>query len=147
MAKKSKSENHRPLSESVQDSAHLIWLAGLGAFAKVGEEGGKLFETLIKEGEKVEKKARSAASATLEEAQEKAGETRGKVTDTWDKVEQLFEDRLTRVLSRLGVPSRDDLQKLTERVDELQEMIRVAGLEKKTLSTESTESTESTDKE
>ena len=142
MAKKSKGENHRPLSESVQDSAHLIWLAGLGAFAKVGEEGGKLFETLIKEGEKVEKKARNAAGATLEEVQEKTGETRGKVADTWDKVEQLFEDRLTRVLTRLGVPSRDDLQKLTERVDELQEMMRVAGVEgesKKPLSTESTD--------
>ena len=89
---------------------HLIWLAGLGAFAKVGEEGGKLFETLIKEGEKVEKKARDAASVTLEGVQEKAGETRGKVADTWDKVEQLFEDRLARVLNRMGVPSHDELQ-------------------------------------
>ncbi|MCC8987749.1 MAG: phasin family protein [Candidatus Contendobacter sp.] len=126
MAKKGKGETNRPLSQSIQDSAHLIWLAGLGAFAKVGEEGGKLFETLIKEGEKVEKKARDAASATLEEVQEKAGETRGKVADTWDKVEQLFEDRLARVLNRMGVPSHDELQALTQRVDELQEMIKKA---------------------
>ena len=131
MAKKGKGETSRPLSQSVQDSAHLIWLAGLGAFAKVGEEGGKLFETLIKEGEKVEKKARDTASVTLEEVQEKAGETRGKVADTWDKVEQLFEDRLARVLNRMGVPSHDELQALTQRVDELQEMIKkVAGIEK-----------------
>ena len=131
MAKKGKGETNRPSSQSVQDSAHLIWLAGLGAFAKVGEEGGKLFETLIKEGEKVEKKARDAASATLEEVQEKAGETRGKVADTWDKVEQLFEDRLARVLNRMGVPSHDELQALTQRVDELQEMIKkAAGVEK-----------------
>jgi len=27
----------------------LIWLAGLGAFAKIEEEGGKLFEGLVKE--------------------------------------------------------------------------------------------------
>jgi len=126
MAKKGKGETNRPLSQSIQDSAHLIWLAGLGAFAKVGEEGGKLFETLIKEGEKVEKKARDAASATLEEVQEKTGETRGKVADTWDKVEQLFEDRLARVLNRMGVPSHDELQALTQRVDELQEMIKKA---------------------
>lgn len=131
MAKKGKGETNRPLSQSVQDSAHLIWLAGLGAFAKVGEEGGKLFETLIKEGEKVEKKARDAASVTLEGVQEKAGETRGKVADTWDKVEQLFEDRLARVLNRMGVPSHDELQALTQRVDELQEMIKkAAGVEK-----------------
>ena len=131
MAKKGKGETNRPLSQSVQDSAHLIWLAGLGAFAKVGDEGGKLFETLIKEGEKVEKKARDAASVTLEEVQEKAGETRGKVADTWDKVEQLFEDRLARVLNRMDVPSHDELQALTQRVDELQEMIKkAAGVEK-----------------
>ncbi len=131
MAKKGKGETNRPLAQSVQDSAHLIWLAGLGAFAKVGEEGGKLFETLIKEGEKVEKKARDAASVTLEGVQEKAGETRGKVADTWDKVEQLFEDRLARVLNRMGVPSHDELQALTQRVDELQEMIKkAAGAEK-----------------
>lgn len=123
MAKKSKGEADRQLSVSVQDSAHLIWLAGLGAFAKVGDEGNKLFEKLIKEGEKVEKKARDAAAGKLEEAQGKVDETRNKVADTWDKVEQLFEDRLTRVLSRLGVPSRDDLQKLTERVDALQAQI------------------------
>ncbi len=129
MAKKSKGEADRPLSESVQDSAHLIWLAGLGAFAKVGDEGSKLFEKLIKEGEKVEKKARDAATGKLEEAQGKVDETRSKVADTWDKVEQLFEDRLTQVLSRLGVPNRDDLQKLTERVDQLQEMIKAVDVE------------------
>ena len=129
MAKKPKGESDRPLPESVQDSAHLIWLAGLGAFAKVGEEGGKLFEKLIKEGEKVEKKAREAASSKLEEAQGKVDETRNKVADTWDKVEQLFEDRLTRVLGQLGVPNRDELQELSRRVDELQEMIKTVGVE------------------
>ena len=123
MAKKAKGETDRQLSASVQDSAHLIWLAGLGAFAKVGEEGSKLFEALIKEGEKVEKKARDAAAGKLEEAQGKVDETRNKVADTWDKVEQLFENRLTQVLGRLGVPNRDDLQKLTERVDVLQAQI------------------------
>ncbi|MCC6135104.1 MAG: phasin family protein [Candidatus Contendobacter sp.] len=129
MAKKSKGEADRQLSESVQDSAHLIWLAGLGAFAKVGEEGSKLFEKLIKEGEKVEKKARDVAAGKLEEAQGKVDKTRNKVADTWDKVEQLFEDRLTRVLSRLGVPNRDELQELSRRVDELQEMIKAVGAE------------------
>lgn len=121
MVKKIKGNVDRPLSQTVQESAHLIWLAGLGAFAKVGEEGGKLFETLIKEGEKVEKRARKATADTLEEAREQTDAARGKVADTWDKVEQIFEDRLARVLGRLGIPNRDDLLELTRRVDALQQ--------------------------
>ena len=123
MVKKVKGNADSQLSQSVRESAHLIWLAGLGAFAKVGEEGGKLFDTLIKEGEKVEERAREAASGKLEEVREMAGETRGKVADTWDKVEQIFEDRLARVLGRLGVPNHDDLQELIQRVDALQQHI------------------------
>lgn len=110
MVKKVKGNADSQLSQSVRESAHLIWLAGLGAFAKVSGEGGKLFDALVEEGEKVE-------------AREKADETRGKVADTWDKVEQIFEDRLARVLGRLGVPGRDDLRELTQRVDALQEYI------------------------
>jgi poly(hydroxyalkanoate) granule-associated protein len=123
MVKKVKGNADSQLSQSVRESAHLIWLAGLGAFAKVGEEGGKLFDTLIKEGEKVEERAREAASGKLEEAREMADETRGKVADTWDKVEQIFEDRLARVLGQLGVPNHDDLQELIQRVDALQQHI------------------------
>lgn len=110
MVKKVKGNADSQLSQSVRESAHLIWLAGLGAFARVSGEGGKLFDALVEEGEKVE-------------AREKADETRGKVADTWDKVEQIFEDRLARVLGRLGVPGRDDLRELTQRVDALQEHI------------------------
>lgn len=120
MVKKVKGNADPQLSQSVRESAHLIWLAGLGAFAKVGEEGGKLFDTLVEEGEKVEERTRAAASGQLEAAREKADETRGKVADTWDKVEQIFEERLARVLGGLGVPSRDDVQELTRQVEALQ---------------------------
>lgn len=120
MVKKVKGNADPQLSQSVRESAHLIWLAGLGAFAKVGEEGGKLFDTLVEEGEKVEERTRAAASSSLEAAREKADETRNKVADTWDKVEQIFEERLAQVLGRLGVPSRDDVQELIRQVETLQ---------------------------
>ena len=38
------------MAQTVKDSAQQIWLAGMGAFAKAQAEGGKAFETLIKEG-------------------------------------------------------------------------------------------------
>ena len=127
MVKKVKGNAESPWSQSVRESAHLIWLAGLGAFAKVSSEGGKLFETLVKEGEKVEERSRGATVGALEVAKEQTEETRGRMVETWDKVEQIFEDRLTRVLGQLGAPNRDDLHELTQRIDALQAQIAALG--------------------
>jgi poly(hydroxyalkanoate) granule-associated protein len=120
MVKKVKGNADSQLSQSVRESAHLIWLAGLGAFTKVSAEGGKLFEALVKEGEEVEERTREIATGVLEAAREQTGETRGRVVETWDRVEQIFEDRLTRVLGQLGVPNHEDLRELTQRIDALQ---------------------------
>ena len=38
---------------------------------------------------------------------------------TWDKLEQVFEDRVARALAKLGVYTQADVQRLAERVDEL----------------------------
>ena len=37
------------LAGTVKESAQQIWLAGLGAFSKAQEEGGKVFEALVKD--------------------------------------------------------------------------------------------------
>ena len=58
--------------KSIMESAQQIWLAGLGAFAKAQGEGGKLFETLLKEGSNLEQKTRKIATGTV-------GEVRGAV--------------------------------------------------------------------
>jgi UDP:flavonoid glycosyltransferase YjiC (YdhE family) len=38
---------------------------------------------------------------------------------TWDKLEQVFEDRVARALSKLGIYTQNDIQRLADRVDEL----------------------------
>ena len=111
------------LAQAVLDSSHQIWLAGLGAFAKAQEGGAKVFETLVKQGEGLEAKTRSAATQTAEAARDaakaKAKEMQAIAGGTWDKLEEVFEKRVARALGRLGVYSAADVQKLTERVDEL----------------------------
>ena len=123
VVKSIKGDADSQLSKSIRESAHLVWLAGLGAFAKVGEEGGKLFDALVEEGEKLEERTREAAGSKLAAVGKKTGETRDKVVDAWDKVEQLFEDRLARVLGRLGIPGGDDLLELNRRVEALRARI------------------------
>ena len=53
------------LSGTVKESAQQIWLAGLGAFAKAQEEGGKVFEALVKEGTSIQRKTQSAAEEKI----------------------------------------------------------------------------------
>ena len=107
MAKKLKGLNEKQLSQGIMDSAHQIWLAGLGAFAKTQEEGGKLFDALVKEGREIESQSKETASKTVENLKGKAG-------GTLDRLEQVFEDRVSRALNRLGVPSNDDIQALCQ---------------------------------
>lgn len=113
----------KDLAQSVLDSSHHIWLAGLGAFARAQAEGMKMFETLVRQGERLEQKTKQAASDTAAAAhgaaKAKAKEMQQMAGGTWDKLEQVFEDRVERALSKLGVYTQNDVQRLAARVDTL----------------------------
>ena len=117
----------KDISQAVLDSSRQIWLAGLGAFARAQAEGTKVFETLVKQGESLESKTRKAASDTAAMARgaatAKVKEVQKGVGGTWDKLEQVFEDRVERALSKLGVYTQNDVERLTERVDVLSEAV------------------------
>ena len=51
--------------------------------------------------------------------EDRVGAVRGRASDTWDRLEKVFEDRVQRALNRLGIPSREDMAELTARVDAL----------------------------
>ena len=100
------------LSATIRESAQQIWLAGLGAFAKAQQEGNKVYDALIREGEAIQQKTRKVT-------EDKVTEMAAKATGTWDKLEQVFENRVARSLHSLGVPTRDDVAALAKRVAEL----------------------------
>jgi poly(hydroxyalkanoate) granule-associated protein len=125
MAQKLKaSTEEKNVTQLVMDSAHQIWLAGLGAFAVAQTEGPKLFNSLVKEGESVQARAAKAASAQINQVSKTA-------TGAWDKLEQVFEERVSKSLNRLGVPTYKDIQTLSKRVDQLngsvQELLQASG--------------------
>ena len=111
------------LAQTVKDSAQQIWLAGMGAFAKAQEEGGKVFETLVKEGMSLQKKTQGLAEDKISEVTGKmsamAGTVTAKAGQNWDKLETIFEQRTAKALSKLGVPTAKDVEALTERVEAL----------------------------
>jgi poly(hydroxyalkanoate) granule-associated protein len=128
------------LSKSVLASSHQIWLAGLGAFSKAQEGGARVFDTLVKQGEVLEARTRKAAAETADAARgaamSKAKEMQAMAGGTWDKLEQVFEDRVSRALGKLGVHSSADVERLSERVNELAEAVRALrkaqGIQRKT---------------
>ena len=121
------SADAKDLSKSVLESSRQIWLAGLGAFSRAQAEGMKVFESLVRQGEAVETKTRQAAtetaSAARHAAQAKAKEVQQMAGSTWDKLEKVFEDRVARALSRLGVHTQSDVDRLAARVDALSEAV------------------------
>jgi poly(hydroxyalkanoate) granule-associated protein len=48
-----------------------------------------------------------------------AGGFQKQATGTWDKLEGVFEERVERALTRLGVPTSKEIAELTARVEQL----------------------------
>ena len=116
------------LTSAVKDSAQQIWLAGLGAFSKAQEEGSKVFDALVKEGMSIQRKTQSVAEEKITEATSRmsdmASDIQSKAGNRWDKLENIFEERVAKALGKLGVPSARDVSALTERVDLLDQQVR-----------------------
>ncbi|MDE2407372.1 MAG: phasin family protein [Xanthomonadaceae bacterium] len=114
--------------KSITESAQQIWLAGMGAFTRAQSEGGKLFETLVRDGLSLEQTARkfagSRAGVMRDAVEGRVDQARERAADTWDKLEKVFEERVQRALVKLGVPGRDDLNALTQRVERLTAELR-----------------------
>jgi poly(hydroxyalkanoate) granule-associated protein len=96
----------RDASFKLIDSQRSIWLAGLGALAKVttstGVKGEKAFESLVKAGEKFEAQARGAIDSN-------ADLLKGRISDATKVVDQgigtvgdAFDSRIKQALTRLG---------------------------------------------
>ena len=121
------------LTGTVKESAQQIWLAGLGAFAKAQEEGSKVFDALVKEGTAIQRKTQSVAEEKLAEATNRmttmATDIGAKASGQWDKLEGIFEERVSKALGKLGVPVASQIATLTARVDALEK--RLAALSAK----------------
>jgi poly(hydroxyalkanoate) granule-associated protein len=118
-------------SSTVKESAQQIWLAGLGAFAKAQDEGSKVFDTLVKEGVSMQRKSQTAAGEKISEATSKmtsmATEISSKASGQWDKLETIFEDRVSKALKNLGVPTAKDIEVLSARIEQLNRNISSLG--------------------
>ncbi|PRB83004.1 phasin family protein [Pseudomonas sp. MYb185] len=127
MADKKKRDEKDNWIDGLEGYSRQIWLAGLGAYTRVGKEGGKLFEALIRDGEEAEKAARTDAGRkgtrgkkdSLEAARAKVDKARSKMSDKLGGLEEMFDKRMASTVERLGLARQAELQALAARVDEL----------------------------
>ncbi len=115
-------------AERVRESAQQIWLAGLGAFAKAQQEGGKVFESLVQDGVNLQRKTQTAAQEGMAQATERINELAGglsaKAGQQWGRLEGIFEERVARALIGLGMPTAAELQALTQRIQALEAQVQ-----------------------
>jgi poly(hydroxyalkanoate) granule-associated protein len=133
LKKKIANEEARTFSE-VRLYARKIWLAGLGAYVKAGQEGGEYVKELIRTGEQTEKKAKKvidekveAANTEIDEVTGEVIKAKGRVEAQLDKIESAFDRRVASALNRIGIPSKHDVETLSAKLDELTALLeRVA---------------------
>ena len=119
------------MTDAMKEQAQQIWLAGLGAFSKAQQEGTKTFEKLVNDGITMQRKAQVTAEEKLAEATQKVSQVahqfNERATGQWDKLENIFEDRVAKALTRLGIPSAAELQALHARIEQLEKQLDTKG--------------------
>jgi poly(hydroxyalkanoate) granule-associated protein len=116
--------------DEVTESAHQVFLAGLGAAALSQEEGGRLFGRLVTRGRKVEAEGKKKVTQTRNQGKKQLDAAKKRATQAFDRVQGELEGRVAKVVNRLGIPNQDQIRLLTERVAELTR--KVEGLQKST---------------
>ncbi|MCD5992302.1 phasin family protein [Pseudomonas sp. CDFA 602] len=114
--------------------ARKIWLAGLGAYSRVNEEGTQYVKDLIKTGEQTENQARKAIDEKLEAANSEIDSLKGEVSGAkgrveaqLDRIEGAFDRRVAKALNRIGIPSKHDVDTLSAKLDELTALLERVG--------------------
>jgi poly(hydroxyalkanoate) granule-associated protein len=98
----------KKLQDDLMESAHRIWLAGLGALAAAEEEGSKVFGRLVERGKDVESRSKQQVQ-----------DVKSKAESAWSGVSDKVDEKVTAALHRLGVPTRDEISELSRKVEEL----------------------------
>ncbi|HWR79997.1 MAG TPA: phasin family protein [Pseudomonas sp.] len=116
--------------QDVKAYARKIWLAGLGAYNKAGQDSAEIFKDLVRAGESIERKGKQlvhqqvdAANSQIDSVKSSVTGVKEKVEVQLDKIEQSFDNRVASALNRLGIPSQQDIAVLSAKLDQLSEVL------------------------
>ena len=125
-AKQAKTTFAAPVVNSAKD----ILFAGLGVFSVAQQEGERLigqgtrlFDKLVSEGTRFEKKSIHNAETTVNEirsdVEKRLKGVRRQANENWDSLGNIFDGRVSDALERLGIPTSKELEKLSGHVKDM----------------------------
>lgn len=113
---------YKKAQDNVLDSAHKVWLAGLGTVKTVGVEGSDLFNRLVDRGRDLEETGKREIDSMRGELKKVTNKVENRVDELGERIDR----QVASALHRLGVPTRTEIKTLTTRVEELS--MKVDGL-------------------
>lgn len=112
----------------VRDTARNVFLASLGAVSISRKEGARIVETLIEQGQDLRDRTVKMAEGKVNDVRKQVigvvGKVQKQATSNLTQVEGVVGGQVTRVLSRLGIPSKADVQELSRRVADLNRQVK-----------------------
>jgi poly(hydroxyalkanoate) granule-associated protein len=143
MAAKRKTRNSAPKAKTtppewMTEAMSQVWLAGLGAMSKARQNAPQVLSELVAEGARVQADTRQSTEkmlsslmgdmkATLDSGVKtfntNVNQMRTQAGEALDNLETIFQTRVHRALTQLGVPSAEDVERLSRRVEELNSSI------------------------
>ena len=110
--------------KTIQASAQRAYEAGAQAAAGMRNSAVGAFDALVKQGAALESRSRRAGLAKAGKARDaacaRAGEARARTVEAVTHLERVFEQRVSKAISKLGVPTAKDVRALSRQVAQLQ---------------------------
>ncbi len=122
------SKNVNLQSNDARDTARDLWLASMGVAARVRTQGEQLIGKVISGGMDFRKDATKLVSNVTGDVQEQANgflaQVKGATAANLNWASGKMEASMGKVLGRLGVPSKSEVQELSRRVSDLQKQVK-----------------------
>ncbi len=109
----------KQVQNDIMDSAHKVWLAGLGAVALAEDEGSKIFSDLVSKGKKLERRSKKQTQEQMEKAKGTVAGLKVVAESYWETFSRTVDDSVTTVVHRIGVPTKEEIETLTRKVEDL----------------------------
>lgn len=118
----------RVVKTTPETGARKALLASLGAVSLSRKEGVRIVGNLLGQGQELRERTVKFAEGTVADVRSRVagviGQVQQRAAANFGKIEVAVGGQVTRVLGRLGVPSKSDVQALSRRVADLSKQVK-----------------------
>lgn len=103
--------------KATRKSAENIWKANMNAFTTTRDELGKVVDLAFREGGKLTKRSRVRTEKAVDRFEDVASER-------VNEVNERFQEGMNKVIHGIGLPTADEVEKLSRKVDRLSREVK-----------------------